>query len=396
MSRYDAAIVGAGPAGSALALLLSEQGRRVLLIDARSFPREKVCGEGVMPHGIALLKKLGLGPAIEDVGQPFRGIRYRLAGGDEVTAEAPFPGGARGIALRRLSIDEALARKAAAAPGVEARFGQALRSIEWGQGEHVLELDGERLNARVIIGADGARSFVRRSAGLDGKPPRRRRFAVRGHFEHAAIADPDRPVEVVMGAGYEMYLTPVAADATGVILTIEGQDLARIQGRPEAALREALARSPGFSKTLAAAELVSRVQATGPLGQKARRVYGDGLLLVGDAAGALDPITGEGFSLALDTAFLAAETLEGCYQSGDFSARALKPYAKKRRRARRDVAALTAIVLTLASRPALARRVIKNLARFPKTFEKLLGITAGSSPITAVGPRDALRIVVGV
>lgn len=400
-TSHDVLIVGAGPAGVATALHLARVGRSVLLVDSRTFPREKVCGEGIMPHGVARLDELGLLSALEGEGRPFYGIRYRLPGGQ--SAEAEFPSltswSGQGLAVRRRILDLALVEAAAAEPGLDLRLGCPVRSIRLGDGErpHSLTLDDDEPSAPVLIGADGCHSGVRQQAGLAAALPRRARFAVRGHFEHAdrGIARP--LVEVFMGPHCELYLTPVDREATGVILTVEAEHLERIKGRPEAALREAL-RATGwrFAATLADAATLSPVAALGPLGRQAKRAHADGLLLVGDAAGALDPITGEGISIALGSARLAAEQLQVAFQRGDFSAARLRPYTHRRAAAVRELAAMTALVLFLSRRRRIASHVVGNLRRFPETFAKLLGITAGAAPVTAVTLRDGLKLVVGV
>jgi 2-polyprenyl-6-methoxyphenol hydroxylase-like FAD-dependent oxidoreductase len=117
---------------------------------------------------------------------------------------------------------------------------------------------------------------------------------------------------------------------------------------------------------------------------------------VGDAAGALDPITGEGISLGLVGSRIVAGILAGCYETGDFSARRLAAWTRRRRREVRPLAGLTHVLLHLADRPERAGRVIRSLARAPGTFERLLGVAAGTAPLSSLTLRDGVRVLLGV
>ena len=141
---------------------------------------------------------------------------------------------------------------------------------------------------------------------------------------------------------------------------------------------------------------MGRVAALGPLGLSPRVAHGERLMLVGDAGGAIDPITGEGVALALVTSAIALEVLEGCYARGAFDARALSPWTKRRRAALRPLVALTRVILGLSRRPARAERVVRNLARSPKTFERLLGVASGLEPLSSLSLRDGFALALGV
>jgi len=395
----EAIIIGAGPVGCAVAIGLARRGRRSTLIDGACFPREKICGEGIMPHGVVALAELGLREAVEEAGRAYYGIRYTVPGAE--SAEACFPGftdwTGRGLAVRRLHLDAILIEAVRAEPLIDLRLGRYVQDLTLPKDGKPAEvrLGEETLRAPVLIAADGASSLVRRRAGLEGELPSQPRFAIRGHFERGVGGD--RPVvEVVLGEIGELYLTPVTEGSTGVILTIEQHQLPLVQGHLEESLRSALRACGGTCATLADAPLASRVRAIGPLARGARETHAEGLLLVGDAGGALDPITGEGISLGLRTAAIAAETIDLALSAGDLSAERLAGYSLKRRRMVRDLKAMTAFVLWLMRRPRLASYVVRNLSRHPETLSRLLGIAAGDAPLSSVSLRDGLRIVTGV
>lgn len=397
MERFDAIVVGAGPAGATLALRLARAGRRCLVIDGARFPRPKVCGEGIMPAGLQVLAELGLGDLVAEVGAPFDGIRYRL--GDGTRAEAGFPGGAVGRGVPRHALDARLVAAAQRAPNVTVLLGTWVRELRLpGPGaprdEVEVVLGDAVARAPVLIGADGGRSLVRRAAGLEPTPPRPARFGVGAHF--VAPREPDAKVEVFVGRGWELYTTPAGPELTCAALLLPEARLRTLQGDLEGGLRAALAEAGGRCAPLARAPLLARARALGPLALRPRAAHAERVLLVGDAAGALDPITGEGISLAFTTGRIAAEVLEGCYARGDFSARRLAEWTRRRAAAVRGLDGLTRLLLALAARPDLAARVVRNLARAPESFERVLAVAAGMAPLGSLRLRDGLKLLLGV
>ena len=396
MKHYDAIVIGAGPAGSSLALHLARQGRSVALIDGARFPRRKVCGEGLMPHGLQALRALGLEPR----GAPFSGLRYVLGAG--ARAEARFPAGLEGLGVERAWLDFQLVRLAEAEPRIDLRLGTWVQKIELprpgapragepGGDEVAVHLGGEVLRGAVLIGADGGRSRVRTLAGLDAPAPRRARYGIATHIARGV----DPCVEVALGAGCEIYTTPVGQDLTCVALLTDRHGLATLQGDLAGGLRRQLQRCGGRGAALAEAPFEEAPRALGPLALQATRAHGERLLLVGDAAGALDPITGEGVSLALATSQIASEVLAEAFASGDFSARALASWTRRRARALRGLAGFTRAILYLAEHPARAERVVRTLAEAPDTFERLLGVAVGNAPLTSLRLRDGVRLLLG-
>ena len=392
---YEIAVVGAGPAGCALALHLARTGRRVLLVDGKRVARGKTCGEGLMPAGVQELEGLGLGALVEH-GQRFEGVRFRLAGGEQ--AQASFPGGARGLGLARPLLDAGLLEAAQAEPGVEVRLGTWVREVVLsppGSGEAARLRVGEAwVEARVLVGADGCRSSLRRLAGFEAPTPKLARFGVSGHFARSPTTQ-DPFVEVYVGSGWELYTTPVGGALTNVALLLGRERLRALQGRLEPGLRELLREAGGRCEELAEGEVRSPVRALGPLALQATRAHGEAFLLVGDAAGGLDPITGEGLSLALHTSRVAAEILDAALSEGDLSSGRLALWTRERGRAARTLKGLTTALLFLAGRPRHARRVVRGLARNPETLERLLGVASGLRPLSSLRARDGLRLLVG-
>jgi 2-polyprenyl-6-methoxyphenol hydroxylase-like FAD-dependent oxidoreductase len=332
------------------------------------------------------LAALGVGDVLDACGaQPFRGILYRF---HDVTAPGDFEGGALGRGVRRRALDAALRERAAAA-GVRLETGSVVRAHLDDDGGALELASGARLSGRFVVGADGPRSIVRHTLGLDGGAPRKPRYALRRHF--AATGMPER-VEVNAVDGYELYVTPVAPGVVGVAALCEKRTMDAGVGAPDARLDALIARCPEVAARVA--EPVSKALACGPLRVRARDVCAGRAVLVGDAAGYVDAITGEGMSLALKTAHLASTAIRAGLAGADVRS-AFAAYRTQRARAFRDHAILTFGLVELARRPLLARRAIARLAREPALFSRLLAVNNGTRTFLDLSPLDWLKLVVG-
>jgi len=363
--RPDILVAGAGPAGLAVAIRARLAGLAVTVVDARSAPIDKACGEGLMPDGAALLEDLGVALP-EDRRFPLRGIRW-IEG--EVTVESSFPGGP-GWGMRRTDLHAALFERAAAL-GAGLRPGVLVRGL----GADGFDTDAGPLRARWLVAADGLGSRLRRAAGLEGRPARRRRFGLTRHY---AIEPWTDHVEVHWSDGVEAYVTPLAARQVGVALLFEGMP-------PDFAAM--LARFPALARRLAGAPQAGRQQGAGPLERRATRVVSGRLALVGDAAGYVDAITGEGLSLALRDASAVVEAIGRGRLDG---------YAAAHRRIVRLPEALVRALLAIERRPGLRRRFLRALARDPALFRALLAVHVRARPPGAVAPWVLPRLAWGV
>jgi flavin-dependent dehydrogenase len=346
-SAIDVVIVGGGPAGLATAIHARHAGLEVTVVDAEHPPIDAACGEGLMPQGCAELSALGIEPR-ELPGRPLVGIRW--LDGDRVAAGRFKEGPGRGI--RRSRLQGALAERAEAL-GVRLLWGTRCLGLR----RDGIETDRGSLRARWVVGADGRRSQVRRWAGFEGTPVRSPRFGQRRHFRIEPWSD---HVEVHWGEGGEAYVTPVADDVVGVAI------LSRDPGRFE----ERLASLPQLAERLKGRPAASRLRGAGPFGERARGVARGALALVGDAATCLDPITGEGISLALGQ----ARALVNAMRAGN-----LRRYEVAQRRHDRLPRLLTAAVLMLGRRPRLRRRIVGILAERPSLFDRLLSAADGDA-----------------
>ncbi|MEV3987535.1 NAD(P)/FAD-dependent oxidoreductase [Streptomyces sp. NPDC049837] len=328
----DLLVAGGGPAGLATAIHAALRGMEAVVVEPRPGPVDKACGEGVMPGGVRSLAALGVGPA----GQELRGIRY-VDGPHR--AEAGFRDGT-GLGVRRTVLSAALARRAAEL-GVRVVPG---RVGEVRQGPDTVTAAG--LRARWLVAADGLHSPVRRALGLELPDRRPRRFGLRRHYRMAPWSD---FVEVHWSGSGEAYVTPVAEDLVGVAVLSGAR-------RPYDAH---LDHFPELAARLAAGAAVNAVRGAGPLRQRVRGRVAGRVLLVGDAAGYVDALTGEGVSLALASAGAAVR----CLASGRPGA-----YERAWRQLSRRHRLLTEALVRVGCRRDTARLIVPAAARMPPVF----------------------------
>jgi menaquinone-9 beta-reductase len=361
----EVAIVGGGPSGLALAIAAAMRGIGVVVLERGEFPVDKACGEGVLPPGLGVLERLGVLEHLDPAEcAPLRRLRYEQE--DGTFAEGRLPGRG-GLGIRRLALERALLRRAREV-GARLEDRRALRSHRWVRGGVELQTDSGVVSARMLVAADGLSSPLRKSEGLEGRPGRRRRFGLRQHFR---ISPWSAAVEVHFAHGAEAYVTPAGAQRVGVALLF---DPARVEGR--LGFEELLVLFPRLKEQLGAAQADSRPRGAGPMHRVARSQVKDRFALVGDAAGYVDAISGEGLSLAFTGAELLADILpEALRQDG--RREALLRYERGYQAAFRRYERLTNALLWMAERPGVRRRAIRVLSGRPRLFGAILGQVLG-------------------
>jgi flavin-dependent dehydrogenase len=342
----DLLVIGGGPVGLATALEARRVGLSVVVVEPRATPVDKACGEGLMPSAVNRLAALGVVPN----GRHFLGITYVGPGGHRVTAD--FPDGS-GLGVRRLELHESLS-KAVAGAGVEVVHGTG-RVVAVRPTHVEAEVDGRQLSALYVAAADGLHSSVREGLGL-GLPPRGRpRYGLRQHFAVTPWAD---HVEVHWSDAAELYVTPVTDGVVGVAV------LTAVRGRSYASWLEEF---PEVAQRLSGAEGVSEVRGAGPLEQRTRRRTAGRVLLVGDAAGYVDAITGEGFAVGL----AAAEALARAVRADDPLSYE-RAWTSVTRRSR----LLTLGLLKASQVPSVRDALVPAAERFPRVFARVVAALA--------------------
>jgi 2-polyprenyl-6-methoxyphenol hydroxylase-like FAD-dependent oxidoreductase len=369
----DVAVVGGGPAGLALACAAAARGLDVVVLERRQGALDKACGEGLLPAGRRALEALGAA-ALVDPAACSRIDELRWIDPDGLAAVARLPAGG-GLGVRRTALSAALRARAAAA-GAEVRTGADVVAHRRERDRAVAALaGGEEVQARVLVAADGLASPIRRREGLDVPVPGPARFGVRRHF---AVAPWAAAVEVHFAEGAEAYLTPVGPARVGVAFLFE-RPLAGREApvEPRAPAFDALlARFPALQDRLAGARPDTEPRGAGPLARRARARVADRLVLLGDAAGYLDAVTGEGLSLAFGCALDLAAALPDAIARGADAA-ALRGYEVAWRRRYRAYAAWTSLMLELSRHRRLRRAALQLARALPGAYERIVGAAVG-------------------
>jgi menaquinone-9 beta-reductase len=371
----EALIVGGGPAGLAAAIALRQRGIECTVVEARSTPIDKACGEGLMPDSRESLAQLGVSLGEQD-GHLFHGIRFENA---MHHVDARFPHGA-GIGVRRPHLHALLTARAEETGARllwNSRIQLPANSVADSGNHRTALVNGQPLRFRWLIGADGQASSVRRWAGLDRTRSRGLRYGFRTHYRIDPATTRFDMVEVHWGRGGQLYLTPVAPDCVCAVYIT--RDQRRISSDARANI---LAEFPRIAARLADAVIVSRQRGAITASCKLHRVATDSVALIGDASGSADAITGEGLAIG----FRQALALANAIQSGS-----LEPYRRAHRQIGKLPIAMGELMLTLDRWPALQVRALRALANTPVFFQELLQAHMGERGLASVllrrGPR---------
>jgi menaquinone-9 beta-reductase len=345
----DVFIVGGGPAGLAAAIAAQQRGLSVTVADGTLPPIDKACGEGMMPETLAALRELGVNiPA--DQGFLFRGLRF-LENGEEICSA--FPQGV-GLGIRRTVLHEGLIRRAMQC-GVRMLWQTPVVGITPGG----VQLQGEFMPARWIVGADGSSSRVRTWCGLDRAKVQERRFAVSRHYRIAPWSD---YVEVYWAEKRQAYVTPINGEELCLVVmadTVEEADV------------DAFFRScPQLAVRLAGSELSSKERGAVTLMQVLSSVYAGNVALVGDASGGVDAISGEGLHLAFRQAIELAEAMRFNH---------MPSYARAHRNLARKPVLMARLLLNLGRNERLRARAFRMLASRPPLFADMLAVHSGNA-----------------
>jgi menaquinone-9 beta-reductase len=345
-TSVDLLVVGGGPAGLATAIAARRHGFSVMVADGAPPSIDKACGEGVMPDGVEALRNLGItipGPAA----RPFRGIRF-ISGNRQ--AEAVFPRGAAS-AIRRTTLHRIMAAQAEVA-GVCLRW----RAPVTGLDREGALVGGELVRARWVVGADGAQSRVRHWAGLDVHQQVDTRFAFRRHYRVPPWTD---FMELYWGKPCQIYVTAVGPAEICV---------AMISDSPHLRLDHALTEFPQLSVRLRDRDHTSCERGAITVNRRLRRVCRDRTVLVGDASGGVDAITGEGLCLAFRQATLLGE----CLAAND-----LDRYQREHRKLLGRPIRMARLMLFLGHHSRLRQRTMRVFESSPGFFAAMLAMHIG-------------------
>ena len=379
--RCDLLVVGAGPAGAALAATIAQRGADVVLVERARHPRPKACAEYASPRVVEELRRIGLGrDAWQPAAVPLRGMRVVVDGeGVDVTyADRRGPRPAWG--LDRQAFDARLvthARDCGATILEEHRFLNVLYEGGRVAGATIASPAGlMSVRAPWTVGADGARSTVSRSLGVEREVRFPRRLGLVAHYR--GVPQLTDHGEMHVGDGYFIGLAPTPGGELNVGMALPAEPA----GSGAARFDRAIAGLPAVAARLAHSERLTPIRGAAPIGHRVASVAGPGWLLVGDAAGFVDPFTGEGIYRALRTARAAANSLA---LADD---RVAPAYRAERRRALVAKDTLTWVVQALLVAPPLLRHAVRRLAERPEAALRLGSALGDCRPATdALSPR---------
>lgn len=366
MLDTEVVVCGGGPAGLAAAIACRMQGLAVVALENGSPPIDKACGEGLLPEALTSLAELGV-----ELGgvqtAPFRGIRFIEAGAADV--QAAFRNGlARGV--RRRVLHQALTERAKQI-GVELRWTTKVLGVSEDLHGVKIKTPSGVLRGRWCVGADGAASQVRRWAGLESGSPPRKRIGLRRHFAVAPWSD---SMEVHWGGSGQAYVTPTSSGEVSVAV---------IARRRYRSLADALGEFPLLAERLDGRGCTSEERGAVTCNRSFRAVATRRVVLVGDASGSVDAISGAGLGLAFQQALALAEAVRN---------NNLSTYQGAHRAIRQRPMLVARSLLLLDRFPDLRRIAMASFRRNPRLFERMLAIHTGATPLAYLGSDGALTL----
>jgi flavin-dependent dehydrogenase len=334
--NVDVLVAGGGPVGLAVAIEARLAGLSVVIVEPRAAPIDKACGEGLMPGAVAALARLGVRPE----GHPLTGISYI---GNGRRADHDFRG-ADGLGVRRIELHRALTARA-----LELGVDVLQAKVEdVSHDAHGVIAAGVR--ASWLMACDGLHSPIRRSVGLErpARGTRPRRYGLRRHYR----CEPwSTAVEVHRARRAEAYVTPVGEGVVGIA----------VLGPAKSDFDEVLADLPELATSLSGATVLGPTLGAGPMLQETKARTQGRIRLVGDAAGYVDALTGEGIRVGLAQASVAIATLDD-----DVTASAAR-YEKAWRATTHDYRLLTRGLVSAARSP-LRRSIVPTSAALPSVY----------------------------
>lgn len=382
-TEVDVVVVGGGPAGAAAAHLLATRGRSVLVCERSSFPRDKPCGDGLSPRGVRALETMGMAAEMRGWEQ-IRGVRVHAGGRSR---EFLFPAGGRwpahGVVRRRRDLDAAILRRAGEA-GAEVVHGAAVsgfvRAGDAVAGVVVChEGSVEEVRAGWVICAEGAGGPLARSLGRSMQPGAPRTLAVRQYFPDGPLArgwfdvytDTRSEGRIIPGYGWVFPMGDGTVNAgVGVITSLPGWrrvNLHDLQRSFLHTLPPTLRITPDLAVTPPRAGRV-------PMGAGVWPPHGPGFLLVGDAAGMVNPASGEGIAYALETGRMAARHVDDALRSG--SSPVLDGYAEEVQAAYAAYFRLGRAIVRMVGCPVLAQTALRVSMMSKGVFDVTMTVMA--------------------
>jgi len=387
---YDLIIVGAGPAGAAAALYAGRAGLKALLLDKARFPRDKICGDGLSGKAVTALRDLGLLESARKLpGAAIHTVVFSSPAGVEVAVDLTRSGRQEylsGFTVRRKILDHFLFDEARKTADTVEGFAVHDLMVEDGRvcgvrGALAGRSQPRSYGGRIVLGADGFNSIVARKAGIYRHDPEHWIVALRGYYRQVKELHDQIELHYVDGVlpGY-FWIFPVEDGCANVGIGMVCDQIKRRNVNLRAALQQTI-ESARFRDRFAEATPEERpVGWNLPVGSIRRKNHGNGFLLLGDAAGLIDPFTGEGIGNALYSARHAVACAREACDAGDFSERFLSRYDKRLWDEIGDELAVSARLQRLGRIRPLLNFVLHRAEASQKVRDLICGMIADEVP----------------
>ena len=369
----DVVIAGAGPAGALAAAILSRAGLRVRLFDRARFPRHKLCGDTLNPGALAVLRRHADVSTLIEQSDPIEGMLLTGPGGVRVRGE--YGRGIAGRSVTRAVLDQWLIDRAGDA-GAAIEQEVVIRDVATTghriSGVVAAGRNGESLThpARMVIAADGRRSAIAIGRRLSRQPQRPRRWAIGGYFSD--VSGMTTVGEMHVRRGHYIGVAPVPGGLANACLVVSNDPPGLSLAKPAEALDGMLHADPELAARFANARAVSAPVMLGPMAVDATAAGEPGLLLAGDAAGFIDPMTGDGLRFAMVGAELAAGIVKEVFEGSLPIERAHLELAERRRRAFATKWRFNRAMRSLVASPAGVTAAAATARMLPTVFARMI------------------------
>ena len=326
---FDVVIVGAGPSGSAAAIKLADNGLKVALLDKATFPRDKTCGDALSVDVINQLKILSpaLLTAFENLENKVASYGVKIFSPDHHSIDIPFiykGKKSHGYICPRLEFDNLLVNFAKHSTGIQLFENCLVTGIKTEEGQAIIETTVGTFETKIVLGADGAHSVVSKLLGENKIDKQHYCGGLRNYYENVSSFHNENFIELHFFKdilpGY-VWIFPLADNKANVGIGVLSSIISRKKINLKVTLDHLLKTHPDLKDRFKDARPLESVKGYGlPLGSKKRKLSGDHFLLLGDAAGLIDPFSGEGVANAIRSGRVAADHVMQCFKEHNFSA----------------------------------------------------------------------------